>query len=534
MVCSRSFAVLAFALSLKTVLSEANVAGTTIQKLGPPPPPPPIPTSKTGCDSTCSTCVLKKTITAVPCDKTSARQADWTFNPPPATHNAQNTTTITSKANSECVTWNPVRGELQLWPCAIFPPNPCQSFALDGKTGELTSPGCGQDPGSVTPDKIGGCLDVRGKVGPAVQLTRCYHQPNDFFKFSGDGVWSVGLAGSKVFPELCLQATTAPCTAADCCASCRKPRTHAATFTNGEFLAGTCDLPKEALPPRKVNLFLATPTNSTTVSEVLIPTLKKHRASFTGIIYQALAICGADGGKENGCSPADSVGPPHLARGHPLGVVPELAATLRKELGEDLELFPIVSYGNPGNATLLDALLNSPAAVERFAKDAVAFLHKENLTGINFDLEPSNTPPVPAEKLGSFLSSFADALHAADPPLRVSYDQFTRKPDGAASADLDRWISMATYAATPVSFYSALVSGLADANDKFGAGLCPSCYPTDSADNVDGIFDVLGFKDKTRDYTKVRELDVWAAWGSGQFDGWEEYWPRLEEWLKMP
>ena len=30
-------------------------------------------------------------------------------------------------------------------------------------------------------DNLNGCLDIKGKVGPGLQLTKCYHQPNDNF-----------------------------------------------------------------------------------------------------------------------------------------------------------------------------------------------------------------------------------------------------------------------------------------------------------------------------------------------------------------
>merc|ERR1712060_703313 len=43
-----------------------------------------------------------------------------------------------------------------------------------------------------------------GKTGPKVQLTKCYNEPNDFFRFDADGVWSGG-SGVQPYPRRCLQ-----------------------------------------------------------------------------------------------------------------------------------------------------------------------------------------------------------------------------------------------------------------------------------------------------------------------------------------
>ena len=67
--------------------------------------------------------------------------------------------------------------------------------------------------------------------------------------------------------------------------------------------------------------------------------LEAHRASFTGIIYQGLAVCGnVSGHTYHYCAAADNVGAPHLGMGHPTGVPADLPELFRDRLGDDLEL----------------------------------------------------------------------------------------------------------------------------------------------------------------------------------------------------
>lgn len=115
---------------------------------------------------------------------------------------------------------------------------------------------------------------------------------------------------------------------------------------------------------------------------------------FTALAYQYFAICGQgsnEPGGSNDCSPADAVGPPKLRPGHPTGVAPDLGAQLTAGLGagvrgSPLELWPVISYGNAGNATVLNNLLESESAADQFIADAVEIAHKQKLTGFNWDL----------------------------------------------------------------------------------------------------------------------------------------------------
>ena len=82
----------------------------------------------------------------------------------------------------------------------------------------------------------------------------------------------------------------------------------------------------------------------------------------------------------------------------------QLTAGLGSGLGGSaLELWPTISYGNPGNATVLNNLLHSPTASAQFIKDAVTIAHKQMLSGFNWDIETSGTD---AAALHPFLDKF--------------------------------------------------------------------------------------------------------------------------------
>lgn len=90
--------------------------------------------------------------------------------------------------------------------------------------------------------------------------------------------------------------------------------------------------------------------------------LKRHRRAFKGVSYQYFGICG-DGAKD--CSPVDSRGDSHFVPGHqglPGQVSPaDLAEQLRAGLGEDLDLYRMISFGDTNDTALLQRLWSSPA-----------------------------------------------------------------------------------------------------------------------------------------------------------------------------
>jgi len=356
--------------------------------------------------------------------------------------------------------------------------------------------------------ETGGCLDIHNKVGPEVQLTKCYDNPNDRLELAGGSWFSED--SPPTYPQRCLEANEIPCTNANCCTGCG----------DGRHLTedGYCDLdvPRE----KQVNLFLALSNNDTYMREELMPILVERRKSYTGIIYQWLTLC-YEGADPSSCDEADRVGPPHLAvvRGADLDV-----AALLEPL--DVRLFPILSLGNPGNASKFVELARNPELVHRFVRDAVGVLKAHNLTGLNFDMEISGSTHGLIEP---FLKAVYEGLHAEG--FQVTWDGFGLKPAGV-TVPLDSYIFMSTYM-TPLPDYArALAKGAADVGDRMGVGLCPTCAD-DTEDVVKQRFDLLY---KT---PRAREIDLWSLWGRsdhGQYNvkGWEHYWPALETWLNAP
>ena len=99
---------------------------------------------------------------------------------------------------------------------------------------------------------LNGCLDIKGKLGPVVQLTKCYHQPNDNFTFAAGGSPGTWASHQQLpdFPQRCMEATEVPCTRAGCCDGCAAGRVRTPE--------GFCSKPG---PPRakKAVVFLAGP-----------------------------------------------------------------------------------------------------------------------------------------------------------------------------------------------------------------------------------------------------------------------------------
>lgn len=275
--------------------------------------------------------------------------------------------------------------------------------------------------------------------------------------------------------------------------------------------------------------------------------MRQHRAAFTAISYQFYGICGAGSNAAGGsmdCTAADAVGVPHFARAHPTTVDEHLPAQLRRIFPEK-ELWPMIAYGNPGNSSVLNDLVDSPKATDVFIQDAIAAAHANNASGYNFDIECF--PGVVGKAAGdlspnypAFLKRFAHAMHAATPPIAVSYDGLPPDSAGvrhpiAPEAPMDRWISMATYTSNLTSFTTTVAQGLNISGSRFGIGLCPDCWfpATPSAAEVKALFDVIA-----QHGSKVRELDLWAvAYRDGQNrsavqrDSWRLFWEQSRKWL---
>jgi hypothetical protein len=220
------------------------------------------------------------------------------------------------------------------------------------------------------------------------------------------------------------------------------------------------------------------------------------------------------------------VGPPHLALGHPAGVVTDLPKKLRGlPRGTDLVLSPIVSVGNPGNDSAFVELATNPELVTRFVQDALGLLKAHDLDGLNFDMEFSEpASPSRAAALQAFLETLHEKLDSEG--FAVTWDGGNLKPSGV-TAPIESYVTMSSYGGTVADFAKNVEMAVADVNDRVGVGLCPSCQ-NDDRDVVEGRFAVL------RETPRARQVWVWSLWGRGAGAGWDFYWPALAAWLRAP
>jgi len=305
---------------------------------------------------------------------------------------------------------------------------------------------------------------------------------------------------------------TAPCTKAGCCTACAAGR-----HWNPD---GFCIQPHP--PPRKqANIVLALPTHQPALDAVTA-VLKANRASFTGIAYQYFGVCG-EGSKD--CAPQDSLGPPHFAPGHqglPAAASPiDLARTLRAALGADLQLFPMISFGDTTNTSLLNRLLASDELQEAFIADAVKYCLANNITGMNWDLEPT----APYKDPQAFLARFTRALNKHG--LENTWD--SNGLEGVMYR-VGQWVDMGTYYSGD-SYQDTMKRGLFGVGaERYGLGYCPSCQVLNES-AVQQRFDVL----TESPGNQIRRVWLWAVYGEGGSfpyeDYWEYYWPRLAVWL---
>jgi hypothetical protein len=240
--------------------------------------------------------------------------------------------------------------------------------------------------------------------------------------------------------------------------------------------------------------------NQTQVDQTLAM-LKRHRKGFTSIAFQYFSICGKYPGF--GRHPADWVqctkqqmfDPPHLAQAHPAGVPHDFGPQLKAALGEDVELWPVVNFGNgyPGdNGLSVQQMVNNTAAKNTFIADMIKGLHAQRATGVNFDWETGFTLGI----INPFLTELADALHAATPPLKISYDcsstPLSLNPrlvcHNQQLAPLDRWVSMQTYTGSLPGFVNALETGMNCSGPKFGVGLSAAAVPCNASTYTNGSF----------------------------------------------
>lgn len=78
--------------------------------------------------------------------------------------------------------------------------------------------------------------------------------------------------------------------------------------------------------------------------------------------------------------------PPHLEQAHPLGVPNDFGAQLKRALGDDVELWPVVNFGNgyPGDGGLsVQQMVNNTASRQAFIRDLIAGAHRLQATGVS-------------------------------------------------------------------------------------------------------------------------------------------------------
>ena len=490
------------------------------------------------CDPTCLTCSTRYPLDAVPCDDHDPNQHGFA----PSTSGGGGggflrRINYDSALVSGCVTWNAVINTMELSsPCAATAPpgTPtdwinatrgfCSSFNLTKQGYVGAGEGCNDNE-----NKPEGCLDIKRKVGPELQLTQCYDQPNDNLTFTSSGAWN-SHEQLPTYPRRCVRVSKKICTRAGCCETC-PPGRHL-------DVEGFCAL--DAVPPpspRKAYIFLAITSNATAVDNA-IAELAKHRASFTGVAFQYFSVCGAANNVEHRCADKDAVGPAHLAPGNMGGDDPgnmALAATLpdrlRKVLGMDLDVVPMISFGGTNDTTMLQQLFNTPSLTDAFIDDALVYANKYNVTGFNFDFEPTTQDSTWMRDAQPFLALFAQRMKGAG--YETSWD--SNGYEGVAY-DVDTWVDMGTYGYEPGEAYKYMSKqGLyAVGEERYGIGYCPTCQPL-AGQQVSARFEWLTETPGKR----IRTMWLWSFYGTGVqpplvdgTDVWASYWPLMTKWLE--
>ena len=141
-------------------------------------------------------------VRAVPCEQWRAAQEDWELKPA----EARNASFIVSKSTGLCADASESGGQgssgVQLQPCVERGPlSACQQFKIDSDNGVIHAPNCLSNGGL-----FNGCFDIAGKIGPTVQLTKCYNAPNDMFTWTKSGIWSTRYDKPPLYPRRCIEA----------------------------------------------------------------------------------------------------------------------------------------------------------------------------------------------------------------------------------------------------------------------------------------------------------------------------------------
>ena len=189
----------------------------------------------------------------------------------------------------------------------------------------------------------------------------------------------------------------------------------------------------------------------------------------------------------------------------------------------------MISFGGTTNVTMLHQLFNTPSLTDQFISDALVYAKKYNITGYNWDLEPTSPSNEWMEEAQGFLAQFTAEMNGAG---------FTNSWDSngyeGVTYDVDTWVDMSTYYGGE-RWKLALARGIYGvSSERFGLGYCPTCQ-VDTETEVLEHFTFL----KQMPGRSVNSIWLWSFYGTGSqppivggVDVWSMYWPGLEAWLK--
>lgn len=167
-------------------------------------------------------------------------------------------------------------------------------------------------------------------------------------------------------------------------------------------------------------------------------------------------------------------------------VANNLTAVAAPLAGLGLQTWAMVS-SYPYPPAFLDWMRQVFANPAPFVDALIAGAHAAGLTGVNIDWEPAGGDPTPGDALAyaAFLDTLADALHAADPPLRVSVDFADWSPiwnlTALGATRVDQLVDMGTYTGNLTVWEQQLDDAVAGIPlDKLVVGLEPEIQPDDT------------------------------------------------------
>ena len=71
----------------------------------------------------------------------------------------------------------------------------------------------------------------------------------------------------------------------------------------------------------------------------------------------------------------------------------------------------MISFGGTSNVTMLHQLFNTPSLTNKFIQDALVYARKYNITGYNWDLEPTTHDNVWMMEVQGFMAQFTAAMN---------------------------------------------------------------------------------------------------------------------------